>query len=330
MANSYTSVPNIIPGNLQVQGNLTVAGSQIKLGALARKYRIQEVANGSFVESVNLDRLAVAQDDATSLSQVRQIIPVTTPFTIATQAAGVPATDNFQLSDNGTQFLVYMDELRVGAATPYARIMRQSTLTSSFSGNLQKDLVTRDDVTKYGYALTYNQGAQVLSSRVINLAGVANISAIPICIWADYAGHTFTGSTVVQSVSGHTIRAGTLAATSGVYIRLRGSVITVAGGSMTVALYFGAAGIASCAIGASLNGRFVVDAIMINRGATNSQLCAFATQTPGQPVALGADSAAVDSTIDQTVAVQSQAGNVGDTVTFDIIDATLITNFTPT
>jgi hypothetical protein len=63
MPNSYTAVPNVIPGNLTVAGNLKVRGGQIELGGVVPFGRVQQSSGGVLSLTSNL-----ATDGATQES----------------------------------------------------------------------------------------------------------------------------------------------------------------------------------------------------------------------------------------------------------------------
>lgn len=54
MPNSYTAIPNIIPGNLQVTGNVTIQGDRLTIGAAAPFVRVGKDNGGGLYLAQNL------------------------------------------------------------------------------------------------------------------------------------------------------------------------------------------------------------------------------------------------------------------------------------
>jgi hypothetical protein len=325
VANSYATVPAIIPGDLKVQGNLTVAGTNFILGKLARKYRIQEIANGWFDETVNLDRIATTQDDATSLSEVRWISPASAPFNIATQAAGQPTTDNYLLSQSATAFLVFSPELRVGAVLPYARVRNSPAQGGAFSVNLQSDGLTRDDATKPGFQFGYNSTANLCQTYLVDVAGNAYYGDLRRVFWLDHNTYTKTGTTVIQAVTNHTIYGNQLGPWGGVLLRVNGLASTVAGGSVSLYVAWSATNYLVASIPASQsNVSFWFTVLIVNRGATNSQNMYTSSVYAGTALTEPPYTATADTTVNQLLQVSTLNGNVADSVTVSSIEAEFI------
>ncbi len=62
MANTYTAVPNVIPGNVTIGGNLTVSGDQIRIGAAAPFCRVGKRSALIAAISHNYDLISGAND----------------------------------------------------------------------------------------------------------------------------------------------------------------------------------------------------------------------------------------------------------------------------
>lgn len=65
MANSYIAVPNVLPGNVTIGGNLTIAGDTLRVGSAAPYVRLQRVASGQLELNMNFDSIANQRDVAT-------------------------------------------------------------------------------------------------------------------------------------------------------------------------------------------------------------------------------------------------------------------------
>ncbi len=62
MPNSYATVPNILPGNVTIGGNLTVSGDTIRIGAATPFTRVQKLPAGGASISYNVDRISAVTD----------------------------------------------------------------------------------------------------------------------------------------------------------------------------------------------------------------------------------------------------------------------------
>jgi hypothetical protein len=325
MANSYATVPAIIPGDLKVQGNLTVAGSNFLLGKLQRKYRIQEIANGWFDETVNVDRIAATQDDPTSLSEVRWIYPTNGPFNIATQAAGQPTTDNYLLSQAATAFLVFSNELRVGNAIPYARLGNQAGTLAFWSANLQTDLLTRDDTSKAAFGEYFNYLNGITNRSKFNSAGTS-VAGIPGDFWwFDHSTHNITGVTGLQTVASKVVPANTLGPYGGLRLSIRAWITTVASGGVTAAVNFGGSSTPLAVFGAGLSGGGTIDLAIINKGVTNGQAIIIFNAGPAGLQSGAVGTWALDTTVNQTLTITTTNTLAGDQFATYAIEGQIIT-----
>lgn len=64
MANSFTTVPNVLPGNVTIGGNLTVAGDVLRIGSVAPYHRIGKTSSTVGEQSFNYDFIGGAVDTA--------------------------------------------------------------------------------------------------------------------------------------------------------------------------------------------------------------------------------------------------------------------------
>lgn len=271
MSNSYATVPAIIPGDLQVQGNLTVAGGNFILGRLQRKYRIQERGNGNFIETVNVDRNVPAQDDPSSTSQVRQMNPTASPFAVMTQSPGTPATDTSLLYIFSNEFQVFLPSLRVGAATPYVRVMNQPGTIGGWSCNLQNDYATRDNTSLAACSYEYNASQQSLQERTVDAAGNGIIANPPRMFWYDHGAKNITGVTGLQTIGSRTIYANELGINGGIYVVMYGLVATGTGGSCGMAWNWGGTSTLFYTIPAVTSSGFVLELWISNQNTLNTQ-----------------------------------------------------------
>lgn len=322
MANSYTAIPNIVPGNLTVNGNLKVSGGQIAVGKFPQQYRIQEMGNGWFVETVNIDRNLAAQDDPTAMSEVRVIRPSTAPFNLITQPAGVPTTDSVLISQNPNQLAVFSQELRVGAATPFVRLVNSPGTGGWFTVNLGPDLATRDDITKVGQQMGYNLGVGSVSTATVDTAGHTYVGDLRRVFWLDHSGYVKTGSTTLQAIATKTVYGNQLSNDGGIFIRVHGIAATVAGGGVTIFVVWGGTSYGALAIPASLaSAGWIVEAVILNRGSTNAQVFQGYGGVAGTATFGGMIVTGIDSTLNQNLTINTQNLNPSDSVTVYSIEA---------
>lgn len=105
MPNSYATVPNILPGNVTIGGNLTVGGDQIRIGAASPFTRIAKIPAGGAAFSYNFDNL-LATTDAASQNLAFRLV----------EAAGKPLGGRYHDGVGGQNFYnLGMDFARVGA-----------------------------------------------------------------------------------------------------------------------------------------------------------------------------------------------------------------------
>lgn len=64
MSNSYATVPNILPGNVTIGGDLTVGGNTIRVGTASPFVRLQKIPAGGGALGYNRDDIAGATDAA--------------------------------------------------------------------------------------------------------------------------------------------------------------------------------------------------------------------------------------------------------------------------
>lgn len=323
MANSYTAIPNIVPGNLTVNGNLKVSGGQIALGKFQRQYRIQEMANGQFVETVNLDRIAATQDDPTNGSLTRLIYAVTNPLAIATEAAGAPTTDTWLLQQSPGEFWLWSNSVRVGSAPPYARLQKYGN-AAVLSANLQADLATRDVTANSGYALQVDSAGQAAAFRIVNVAGTAYMTSASLCIWADQNQHTISGVTGNQVITSHLLRANALGPQSAVMLIIAGNYTTGVGSGINVFLNWGATNFNILTFPASTSNTFRIALLINNLNSASVQNVSSVTTYSNVVNTPAVIPGSVNTALDTTFTLYSTTTNAPDTITVFSIDGYIL------
>lgn len=329
MSNSYATVPAIIPGDLQVQGNLTVSGQKFTLGRFLQKYRIQEVSDGQFRETVNVDRLAATQDEPTYPSQCRWVQPSGAPFQLATAPAGSPMADLMVLALTPTEFQVLTTALRVGAGIPYARIITQTGNGGAFAVNLQSDFATRDDTSKSGLAYWWNASNKQLQTLTVDAAGNSMWGDLPRIFWLDHAYHSIQGPIGQQNVISKTIYGNQLGPFGAAYLRLMGSVITSSTGTAKIGFNFGAGHLDLLTFPANTNANYIFHVWLSNMGITNQQYCWWfgnynATAVANANVGLGQD-----TTANQTLTYTINNSDATTQTVLDCLEAEFISRGSP-
>lgn len=314
MANSYTTVPAIIPGNVQIGGNLTVGGSTFKLGSNPRKYRIQEVGNGQFSETVNLDATVPLQDDASSPSQKRTILPLNDFLRVESQPAGSPNSNTLLMQLFNNALVVWTNELRVGGSFPYVRLVSTAPNLGFFSVNMQADRLTRDDATQSGFSTAWQGNVNQITDAVTDAAGNHFNLVEDRVFWLDQTNHHITGSTTLQTVATKTILGNMLGAFGAIRLLLLGYFGTTASGWVNLAVNFGGTNLPVQTFPANTAQSYVSEIFIRNWGATNSQIVTVRTQFGTTPLIVVDVSLALDTTINQALLVTTQAGNVADTI----------------
>lgn len=324
MSNSYATVPAIIPGNLRVQGNLTVSGSQFILGQLAKKYRLQEMGLGNFVETVNLDRIAVKQDDATQTSQTRTIQPSANPFSLATEAAGIPGTDQPLLVLTPTAFQALVAELRLGPVIPYVRLIQTGQGVGYWSVNLQSDGLTHDDATKSAFFLRYDCPNMMLASAIRTAGNNLIDMRPPQVFWYDNTFRHYTGVVGPQTVSTRSIYAGVLGTYGALILRITGMVTVSATGTIQLNGVWGGNTQLIQSFPANTNAYFWAHLLLTAEQTTGNQWLQAWGVIGGVTSTQNTTSVNVDTTITQQLAVQVNASDTSSIVNIYTIQGELI------
>lgn len=82
MPNSYSVVPNVLPGNVTVGGDLTITGSVIRLGSGPPFARLARAGGGNLLLTNNLASDLVTRDDAAQAANVLDMFQSTAPVLV--------------------------------------------------------------------------------------------------------------------------------------------------------------------------------------------------------------------------------------------------------
>ena len=330
MANNYATVPAIIPGDLTIAGNLKVQGGQFQLGKLVRKYRIQELANGFFAETVNLDQLAGVQDDPTFQSVRRDAYVTGGLLTISYQAPGVPGFNNIVLQVTASAVQVLIDQLIVGSVVPYLRLAKGSPTGGGVSLNLANDGATRDVTSRTAYAHYFETNPPVtIEYKMLNAAGAAQTMATRSVLFADSTYRGGTGAGGDFTILSRVIRGNVIGANGILQLRVWGSAGTVASGAVTFTAKIGASSFPLQTIGASVNANYCLTFIFAARNAANDQT--LVTNAAGSNLGVTSPpvETTVDTTVDQTLTLTAHFNQVTDGVGIFAVECSLLNSWGP-
>ena len=126
MSNSYATVPAIIPGNLQIQGNLYVAGTELRVGATTPYVRLYNYPPSYGYLTVNLQADRATRDDLTQvgMQEIFNINGRQRMFSIFDTAGNIISTDARRVF-----WLDHTSYTKTGSTTP------QTIATKTIYGN---------------------------------------------------------------------------------------------------------------------------------------------------------------------------------------------------
>lgn len=222
---------------------------------------------------------------------------------MANNYATIPAIipGNLVVAGNLT---VQGDELKVGAAFPYARIFKVNAGRGGLSVNLQKDLVTRDDVSKAGYALNYDCAAPGnASTQMENIAGISFGTAQRIVLASRSVPVIGTGAGGDLAVISSLVRGNAIGANGILTLRVWGWFQTIAAGGITFNGSFGGIGIPGPSIAASVTTVFEACYFVANTNSAVSNRMMSAAYGSNIVNTQATVTATVDTTADQFIAL---------------------------
>ncbi len=202
------------------------------------------------------------------------------------------------------------DFIRIGAAAPFARVGKTTGGAMFLSQNLGNDLVTRDSGAALAAALSGSTALPSLLARLVNAAGAANDGILDATIAQDGTLVTVTGTIVETTTRSKVIRANLLGVDGMLFIQSHLAPTAQGGVATVVQIKFG--GVAFLTYSSVALGERLFRLFLFNRNAANVQngLGIFADNAGFTRTAVVG--AAVDTTVDQTLAVTVTPGAVGD------------------
>jgi hypothetical protein len=216
-------------------------------------------------------------------------------------------------------FQVRTDELRVGTATPYARLVNLPANGGGWFINLQPDGITRDDATKAGVQCNFDCPSNSFNYKRVTAAGAVVNGAPDLNFWIDHGLHTVTGLTGNQVVASKVLPGNSLGPHGRIFLHVDATVTTGASGGMGIQVLYGGAGITVATLGPNSGGFLWIDVRIDNKGSTGAQLVEGIMVVAGSTFAGSNNALTVDSTANQTLSI-----NVVPTLTTDSFSTSTI------
>lgn len=228
----------------------------------------------------------------------------------------------------GGNLTVSGDQIRIGAASPFTRLGKDSFGNPVYSFNLAFDEATLDNAANVGLGLLLpvGNGGALLSK--VNTAGHAQSVALAHPILTDYTRHTHTGDTAEDTIYSKLIRGGTIGSNGGLLVRLAYQPSVQGGVATTVRYKFGGTAMASESFTAASNGR-VMTVQISNRNAQNNQTITQWLNVDGAAPAVLVSTGGIDTSADITFSITAQNGANTDSQNFEWCHVMLLNSFGP-
>ncbi len=204
--------------------------------------------------------------------------------------------------------------IRIGAAPPFVRLFKGSVPNLIASVNLGTDEVTRDSAGVPATELTLETTVTMPLIRQLNAAGTPLISQLDRTIAQSGTNVTNTGNTIENTIFSKTIPANTLGPQGALVVEFDLSAAVQGGVASNFRLRFG--GVQAAVLTQTVGHTYTVRVLVIQQNATNSQLVAMIAVDDVNAVTHTRVLTAVDTTLDQVLAITAQSGAVGDSQTF--------------
>ncbi len=221
------------------------------------------------------------------------------------------------------------DQVRIGAAIPYVRIGKRFSNQAMHSLNLQFDAATRDDSAATAIGLFNNTTGSLLETDRSNTAGTIRAEAAVSAILTDYTDHTHTGTVTEDTIYSKLIPANTLGPNGGLLLRFW--ILYQVQGATASTLRVKLGGVAMHTLTFTTTGNRLFEVVLTNRNAASSQISRLSVitvdagtiggQTPG--------GGAVDTALDQTLALTIQNGATTDSQQFRDMHVSQLNSFGP-
>ncbi len=225
----------------------------------------------------------------------------------------VPAIIPGPLTVNGLLTVNSDAGIRIGAVAPFVRVFKFSVADGLFSSNLQPDRATRDTTLQAAFAYGINNFGNGLYGVQLNIPGTQIFTEQDTTIAQDgtaviNTGNTTENTTRSKVIPGNTLgQHGMLVLEWMLFANLQGGVGT------TFGIRLGGTLLGSTVTTSGTN--MFVRMVLLNKGLTNSQL-AFVVFTSGAgTVADSVQITALDTTVDQLLAVTIKSGAATDSWT---------------
>lgn len=166
MPNGYTAVPNVLPGNVTIGGNLFVGGDLLRVGAAAPYVRLQKSAPAQCNVTFNVDAVTPTRDTAAEAFNLFQNITASNgPQLQRFNSAGSTHLEAL-LSTMFTDYTAHTNTGNVTENTIYSKVLRANLLGPNGAMRIRMAFASA------------GQGAGTTNLR-IKLAGTAEVT-IPL------------------------------------------------------------------------------------------------------------------------------------------------------
>ncbi len=221
-------------------------------------------------------------------------------------------------------------EIRVGPFVPRLHLFMSAAQAAFMAYNLKPDTATRDQA---GTDINYEIFGPLVSEPQFTIAkgaGASTVMAFKHALFTDYTQHNHTGTVTEDTIYSKVIRGNLLGANGGLRLLLRYQPTVQGGVNSTLRVKLGATNFANIAIAAARAGiDCMLDIVIANRNAANAQVSPLVDAVSGTAPTVQTGAGAVDTTVDQTLAVTIQNGAAADNQGFQLCAVELINTFGP-
>lgn len=228
MPNGYAVIPNILPGNVTIGGNLTLTGSEIKLGAAAPFTRLVRAAGGNALFTNNLQSDLATRDDGAQAANALDLFQATVPLLVRRMNAAGNFMDVAPAQALFTDFVQHNNSGNVAENTIWSKVIRANTLGANGGFRVRAGM---QDVAQGGVPTNIRFKLGGVTFFTTAIAAVSNM------IW-DFVvcNRNATNSQVWEGIA-FNVSAGTVA-----YVNAGTAVDTTADTTFSVTSQSGAAG----------------------------------------------------------------------------------------
>ena len=216
------------------------------------------------------------------------------------------------------------NELKVGAAAPYVRLMNLPPNTGGWSVNLQPDYITRDNPALAGLSFEQNVTSRVLLTRTVDPAGNVILADPARIFWSDKGTHPVTGVTGLQTFASKLVNGSEIGPAGSLLLRFAGIAQTSPTGTSQIGVSFGGNNMPVLTIPAAVSVGFWVEALIVNQNNNALQIYTGRGQYANFANVSGPLSYTVDTTLNQTLAATVNNSDAATACTTHSIEGFLL------